>query len=39
VHDKDRNAAIEAGMNAFTEKPISAEKLFEIMDQHLQGQK
>lgn len=35
IYDKDRNAAIEAGMNAFTEKPISAEKLFEIMEQYL----
>ncbi len=39
VYDKDRNAAIEAGMNAFTEKPISAEKLFEVMNRHLHGQK
>lgn len=38
IYDKDRNAAIEAGMNAFIEKPISVEKLFEIMEQHLQKQ-
>ena len=39
VYDKDRNAAIEAGMNAFTEKPISPEKLFKVMDQYLGEQK
>ena len=39
VYEKDRNEAIKAGMNAFTEKPISAEKLFEVMDRHLQEQK
>lgn len=38
VHDKERNAAIEAGMNAFTEKPISVQKLFEVMNRHLQEQ-
>lgn len=38
VYDKDRNAAIEAGMNAFTEKPVSAEKLFEVMDRSLREQ-
>lgn len=32
IYDKDRNAAIEAGMNAFTEKPISVEKLFEVLE-------
>lgn len=37
VYDKDRNTAIEAGMNAFTEKPISAEKLFEVMNQHFKS--
>lgn len=36
IYDKDRNEAIEAGMNAFTEKPISVEELFEIMKQLLQ---
>ena len=36
IYDKDRNTAIEAGMNAFTEKPISVEKLCEIMEQLLQ---
>lgn len=35
IYDKDRNAAIDAGMDAFTEKPISVEKLFEIMKQLL----
>ena len=35
IYDKDRNAAIEAGMDAFTEKPISVEKLFKTMEQHL----
>lgn len=39
VYEKDRSAAMEAGMNAFTEKPISAEKLFEVMYRHLQEQK
>ena len=37
IYDKDRTAAIEAGMNAFTEKPISVEELFKIMEQHLPG--
>ncbi len=35
TNDRDRNAAIEAGMNAFTEKPISVDKLFEVMERHL----
>lgn len=39
VHDKDRDAAIKAGMDAFAEKPISAEKLFEVMNRHLQEEK
>lgn len=39
VHEKDRSAAIAAGMNAFTEKPISAEKLFEVMNRHFKEQK
>ena len=38
VYDKDRDAAIKAGMNDFTEKPISVEKLFGIMEKHLQAQ-
>ncbi len=39
VYEKDRSAAMEAVMNAFMEKPISAEKLFEVMYRHLQEQK
>ena len=35
VYEKDRTAALEAGMDAFTEKPIFVEKLFEVMKQHL----
>ena len=31
VSDQDRNAAMEAGMNAFAEKPIFIEKLFSVM--------
>ena len=36
IYDKDRIAAIEAGMDAFTEKPIAVEKLFKIIKQFLQ---
>lgn len=36
IYEKDRNAALEAGMDAFTEKPIFIDKLFETMKQHLQ---
>ena len=39
VYDKDRNAAAEAGMDAFTEKPISADKLFDVMVRQLQKRK
>ena len=35
IYDKDRKASVEAGMDAFTEKPISVEKLFDILNQHL----
>ena len=34
--DKDRDAALEAGMNAFTEKPILVDKLFTTMNRYLQ---
>ncbi len=37
IYDKDRTAAIEAGMDAFVGKPISVEKLFEIMDRHFRN--
>lgn len=36
IYAKDRNAAFDAGMDAFVEKPISIDKLFEIMQHHLQ---
>lgn len=36
VYEKDRTAALAAGMDAFTEKPIFIDKLFETMKQHLQ---
>lgn len=36
VQEKDRSAAIEAGMNGFTAKPIFVDKLFEAMKQQLQ---
>ena len=36
VQEKDRSAAIEAGMNGFTAKPIFVDKLFETMKQQLQ---
>ena len=35
VRDADRNAAFEAGMNAFTEKPILSDKLYSTMYQFL----
>ena len=38
VYGKERNAAMEAGMNAFTEKPVSAERLFAAIDRCLQPQ-
>ena len=36
VTEQDRNAAMEAGMNAFTEKPVNTEKLFAILNEYLQ---
>ncbi len=35
VNEKDRTNALEAGMDAFTEKPIFIDKLFTTMKQHL----
>ena len=35
VRDIDRNAAFDAGMNAFTEKPIHSDKLYSTMHQFL----
>ena len=35
VQEKDRIAAMEAGMNGFTAKPIFVDKLFEVMKTHL----
>ena len=35
VSEKDRKAALAAGMNAFTEKPVLVEKLFGTMQQYL----
>ncbi len=35
VYEADRLAAFEAGMNAFTEKPIVGEALFRAMKDHL----
>ncbi|MBR3166299.1 MAG: response regulator [Lachnospiraceae bacterium] len=35
VYEKDRRAALEAGMNAFTEKPLFIEKLFKTMEHYL----
>ena len=35
VSDKDRAAALDAGMNAFAEKPIFVEKLFASLGQFL----
>ncbi|MBO5543934.1 MAG: response regulator [Oscillospiraceae bacterium] len=37
VQNRDRQAAREAGMNAFAEKPVSVEKLFEAMRQIFSG--
>ena len=36
VSEQDRNAAMEAGMNAFAEKPIFMEKLFAVMSKYIQ---
>lgn len=36
IYEKDRKAALDVGMDAFTEKPIFVEKLFVTMRQHLQ---
>lgn len=36
VNETDRNNALEAGMDAFTEKPIFIDKLFAAMKKHLQ---
>ena len=36
VQEKDRIAAMEAGMNGFTAKPLFVDKLFEMMKQQLQ---
>ncbi len=36
VTEQDRNAAMEAGMNAFTEKPVYTEKLFAVLNEYLQ---
>ena len=38
VYDRDRSAALEAGMNAFAEKPIYIDRLFETMEQYLHGE-
>ena len=35
VYEKDRRAAMKAGMNAFTEKPIFTEKLFAAIAAHV----
>lgn len=35
VNEKERSAAIEAGMNAFTEKPVMVNSLFTLMQQYL----
>ena len=36
VQEKDRKAALEAGMNGFTEKPIFVDQLFDKMKYYLQ---
>ena len=36
VSEQDRNAAMEAGMNAFAEKPIFIDKLFAALSEYLQ---
>ncbi|MBE5996435.1 MAG: response regulator [Lachnospiraceae bacterium] len=35
VSEKERNAALDAGMNAFTEKPIFVDRLFETIKEYL----
>ena len=35
VYEKDRAAAFEAGMNAFTEKPVDVDRLFAAMAEYL----
>ncbi len=35
VNEKDRNAAFEAGMNAFIEKPIYIDKLYATLKEFL----
>ncbi len=37
VSEQDRNAAMEAGMNAFSEKPIFIEKLVTVMSEYIHG--
>ena len=37
VSEKERQAAADAGMNAFIEKPVLVERLFEMMNQYLGG--
>ncbi|MBP3902255.1 MAG: response regulator [Blautia sp.] len=32
IYENDRNAAFEAGMNAFIEKPVAIDRLFEAME-------
>ena len=36
VSEQDRNAAMEAGMNAFAEKPIFIDKLFSVISKYIQ---
>ncbi len=36
VSEQDRSAALEAGMNAFAEKPIFIEKLFAVINEYIQ---
>lgn len=36
VSEQDKKAAMEAGMNAFAEKPIFIEKLFAVMSENIQ---
>jgi len=38
VLDMDRSAALEAGMNAFAEKPVNIDKLFKTMGRCLSGE-
>jgi len=38
VHERDRRAALEAGMNAFTEKPFRIERLFSAIRRCLEQQ-